>query len=128
MRAATAYKRVSDNTAVMAADAVGLVVLLYEKLLLRLREVGVAIDTGDIAARGKSTGAAIEIISAGLIGALDMDRGGSVASHLRQQYEIWLHMLLKLNLSGDANLLRALERGVSEVLSAWRELQALRLK
>jgi flagellar protein FliS len=122
MRAASAYKRVGDSTAVMAADPVGLIILLYEKLLLRIAEAAVAIQADDLQARGKATSAAIEIISNGLIGALDMDRGGQVAVRLREQYQIWLTMLLQLNLSGDIKLLNILESGVREVLSAWREL------
>jgi flagellar protein FliS len=106
----------------MAADPVGLIILLYEKLLLRIAEAAVAIQADDLQARGKATSAAIEIISNGLIGALDMDRGGEVAVRLREQYQIWLTMLLQLNLSGDIKLLNILESGVREVLSAWREL------
>jgi len=75
MRAASAYKRVSDSTSVMAADPIGLIVLLYEKLLQRLREAALAIDSGDFSARGRATSSAIEIISSGLIGALDLERG-----------------------------------------------------
>jgi len=127
MRAATAYKRVGDNTSVMVADPLGLVILLYEKLLLRIKEVDVAIGAGDIQGRGKSTSAAIEIISNGLIGALDLDRGGDVAVRLKEQYQIWLQMLLQINMNGDARLLGSLASGVAEVLSAWKEVKALGL-
>lgn len=123
MRAATAYKRVGDNTSVMAADPVGLIVLLYEKLLQRIKEASAAIEAGDLPGRGKSTSAAIEIISSGLIGALDMERGGDVATRLKEQYQLWLQMLLQINLQGDPQMLRVLERNVAEVLSAWRELK-----
>ncbi|NDD11208.1 MAG: flagellar export chaperone FliS [Betaproteobacteria bacterium] len=124
MRAASAYKRVSDSTSVMAADPIGLIVLLYEKLLQRLREAALAIDSGDFSARGRATSSAIEIISSGLIGALDLERGGELALRLKEQYQLWLRMLLQVNLQGDKNLLAVLESNVAEVLSAWQELKA----
>lgn len=125
MRAANAYKRVNDSTSVMAADPVGLIILLYEKLVLRIQEAKLAIDTGDLHGRGRATSAAIEIISSGLIGALDMQQGGDIALRLKEQYNIWLQMLLQANLSGDLRTLAGLESGVKEVLSAWRELKAM---
>lgn len=124
MRAATAYKRVSDSTSVMAADPLDLIILLYEKLLHRLRETRLAIEAAEVAARGRATSAAIEIISNGLIGALDMERGGEVAVRLKEQYQLWLRMLLQTNLNGDLNLLSTLESSVGEILSAWKELKA----
>lgn len=124
MRAATAYKRVSDSTSVMAADPLDLIILLYEKLLHRLRETRLAIEAAEVAARGRATSAAIEIISNGLIGALDMERGGEVAIRLKEQYQLWLRMLLQTNLNGDLNLLSTLESSVGEILSAWKELKA----
>lgn len=124
MRAASAYKRVHDSTSVMAADPVGLIILLYDKLLLRLQEARLAIDGGDVAARGRATSAAIEIISSGLIGALDMERGGEVALRLKAQYELWLRMLLQVNLNSDLRALEALETGARDILSAWRDLKS----
>ena len=124
MRAATAYKRVSDSTSVMAADPLDLIILLYEKLLHRLRETRLAIEAAEVAARGRATSAAIEIISNGLIGALDMERGGEVAIRLKEQYQLWLRMLLQTNLNGDLNLLSTLESSVGEIFSAWKELKA----
>jgi flagellar protein FliS len=124
VRAATAYKRVGDSTSVMAADPLDLIILLYEKLLHRLRETRVAIGAADVAARGRATSAAIEIISNGLIGALDMERGGDVAIRLKEQYQLWLRMLLQINLNGDLELLSTLELSVGEILSAWKELKA----
>jgi len=124
VRAATAYKRVSDSTSVMAADPLDLIILLYEKLLHRLRETRLAIEAAEVAARGRATSAAIEIISNGLIGALDMERGGEVAIRLKEQYQLWLRMLLQTNLNGDLNLLSTLESSVGEILSAWKELKA----
>ncbi len=108
----------------MAADPLDLIILLYEKLLHRLRETRLAIEAAEVAARGRATSSAIEIISNGLIGALDMERGGEVAIRLKEQYQLWLRMLLQTNLNGDLDLLSTLESSVGEILSAWKELKA----
>ncbi|NBO81529.1 MAG: hypothetical protein EBU75_01550 [Betaproteobacteria bacterium] len=46
MRAARAYQNVGQHTAVMSGDPIDLVILLYDKLLQRLREVKASIDRG----------------------------------------------------------------------------------
>ena len=53
-----------------------------------------------------------------------MERGGDVAIRLKEQYQLWLRMLLQINLNGDLELLSTLELSVGEILSAWKELKA----
>jgi len=124
MRAARAYQAVGQQTAVMAAGTVDLVLLLYDKLLDRIREARQAIEAEDIPGRGRFTGLAIEIIEKGLIGSLDDRRGGELARRLRQQYEIWMFQLLKANLEASAALLDSVEGQVRTVRSAWQDLKA----
>lgn len=124
MRAARRYQSVGQQTAVMAAGTIDLVLLLYDKLLDRVREARQALDKGDIATRGRCTGLAIEIIEKGLIGSLDDRRGGEVARGLRRQYEIWMLQLLRANLEGSANLFESVDGQVRLVRSAWQELKA----
>lgn len=124
MRAARAYQAVGQQTAVMAAGTVDLVLLLYDKLLDRIREARQAIEAEDIPGRGRFTGLAIEIIEKGLIGSLDDRRGGELARRLRQQYEIWMFQLLKANLEASAALLDSVEGQVRTVRSAWQDLKS----
>lgn len=123
MRAAKAYQAVGQHTAVMAAGTLDLVLLLYDKLLDRLREAKQAIEAGDIAARGQFTGLAIEIIEKGLIGSLDERRGGELAQRLRGQYEMWMVQLIKANLEAAVPQLESVESQVRTVRSAWQELK-----
>ena len=123
MRAARAYKSVHDTTSVMSNDSVGLVVLLYERLLQRILEADAALHRHDIEGRGRATSAAIQIINEGLIGALDMEQGGEVAKSLKGHYHQWIALLLKCNLRGDADPLVTLRMSVTELLSAWLELK-----
>lgn len=124
MRAARAYQAVGQQTAVMAAGTVDLVLLLYDRLLDRIREARQALMAGHIAERGRFTGLAIEIIEKGLIGSLDDRRGGAVAQSLRKQYEIWMLLLIKANLEAGVSQLDSVESQVRTVRSAWQELKA----
>ena len=61
MRAARAYQRVDQNTAVLAGDPIDLVLLLYDKLIQRINEALRAIELADVAARGEAIGKAIDL-------------------------------------------------------------------
>ncbi|NDD11406.1 MAG: flagellar protein FliS [Betaproteobacteria bacterium] len=124
MRAARAYQNVNQQTSVIAADTLQLVVLLYEKLLDRLREARTAQLTNDIAARGRATSLAIELVEKGLVGSLDSDRGGEIAAQLKEQYSLWMIMIVRFNQHGKLDQIDALEEQVKTVLSAWREIKA----
>ena len=124
MRAARAYQNVNQQTSVIAADNLQLVVLLYEKLLDRLREARTAQLTNDIAARGRATSLAIELVEKGLVGSLDSDRGGEIAAQLKEQYSLWMIMIVRFNQHGKLDQIDALEEQVKTVLSAWREIKA----
>jgi flagellar protein FliS len=123
MRAARAYQSVDRHTAVISGNGVELVILLYEKLLQRFREVRKAIEGHDISARGEATSKAIELIEKGLIGCLDMRQGGEVAAQLRYQYGLWLNQVLRCNLNADLGLLDKVEAEVRDILSAWQEIK-----
>lgn len=125
MRAARAYKSVSDSTSVMSNDSLGLVILLYERLLQRILETELAINVRDIESRSRASSAAIQIINEGLIGALDMEQGGDIAKKLRAHYLQWITLLMQCNMRGDATLLDTLRENVLELLSAWQQLKQL---
>jgi flagellar protein FliS len=126
MRAARAYQSVGQHTAVMAGDPIDLVIMLYEKLLQRLREVRQSLERGDIGGRGEACGKAIELVEKGLIGCLDMSQGGAIAVQLKAQYARWMTMILRCNMAADPALLGVLENEVKDILSAWQELKAQR--
>jgi flagellar protein FliS len=123
MRAAKAYQAVGQHTAVIGASSIELVLLLYEKLLERIRQAKDCLNAGDIAGRGRATGLAIEIIEKGMIGALDMSKGGELAVRLREQYEFWMLQLLKFNLEANMLAIDAVEHQVRIVRSGWEELK-----
>jgi flagellar protein FliS len=128
MRAARAYQSVSQHTSVIGASTLDLVLLLYEKLLDRLRQARESARSGDVAGRGRATGLAIEIIEKGMIGALDMAQGGGIAVRLKDQYQFWMVQLLRFNMEGDINLLDAIEEQIRTVRSGWEEIKTANLK
>ncbi|NBT05195.1 MAG: flagellar export chaperone FliS [Betaproteobacteria bacterium] len=123
MRAARAYRSVDQSTAVISGSPVDLTILLYERLIERLLTIKLAVECGDIAARGEAVGFAIELIEKGLVGALDLDQGGEVALQLQLQYKIWVRGLLRVTMSGDPDLIQALEAQFRTVLEAWKEIR-----
>jgi flagellar protein FliS len=123
MRAARAYQSVGQHTAVIGANTLDLVVLLYDKLLERIRQAKECVRAGDIAGRGKATGLAIEIIEKGMLGALDMTKGGEIAVRLKDQYHAWMIQLLRFNMDGDENILAAVESQIKTVLSGWEAIR-----
>jgi flagellar protein FliS len=128
MRAARAYQSVDRHTAVIGGNQIDLVILLYDKLLQRFREIRVSIEGGEIVARGQAVGKAIELIESGLIACLDLDQGGELAKQLRAHYSRWMTGLLRCNLNSDLSLLEKIEHEVKEILSAWRELKQIQTK
>ena len=128
MRAARAYQSVSQHTSVMGASTLELVLLLYEKLLDRLRQARESAKSGDVAGRGRATGLAIEIIEKGMLGALDMAQGGEIAVRLKDQYQFWMVQLLRFNMEGDTQLLDAIEAQIKTVRLGWEEIKKANLR
>ena len=123
MRAAKAYGEVARHTAVLSADSLDLVLLLYDKLLQRLREARLAVEKGDVRERGEATGKAIDIIEKGLIGSLDFDRGGEIAFRLNAHYRAWTTFVLRYTANPDETLLEAMELQIAALRGAWEDLK-----
>jgi flagellar protein FliS len=123
MRAAKAYGDVARHTSVMTANSLELVLLLYDKLLQRLREVRAANDKGDVRERGEATGKAIDIIEKGLIGSLDFNKGGDIAKRLHAHYQAWSVLVLRYMANPDPQILEAIEVQVTALREAWDELK-----
>jgi flagellar protein FliS len=108
----------------MISDRVGLVSLLYDKLLQRLQEARTAIDVNDVPTRASAISKAIELIEVGLLSSLDGARGGDIALRLRGHYQLWLAKLLEANLNASPVLLQEVDAEVRTIKSAWDELRS----
>ena len=125
MRAARAYQRVDQNTSVMAADPVGLILLLHDKLGQRINEALRSIESGDIAGRGEAVGKAIDLIEKGLLASLDMERGGEVALQCKRQYRTWIALILKASIESDSDVLALVAAQVREIAESWKQAKAV---
>lgn len=81
----------------LAASSPGqLVVLLFDKCLVRIRRAQAAFAAGDIAARAEHVCAAMEMVG-GLRGALDFEAGGDLSPQLDALYAYVLRELFAAN-------------------------------
>lgn len=122
MRAARAYGSADRETSVMVANSVGLVILLYEKLLSHLAEARDAFSSRDVERRSRALTKAVELIELGLVSSLDLGRGGDVAVRLKSHYELWIAKLFRANMQATEELVSEVEKEVRMLNSAWVEL------
>lgn len=106
---------------IMTASPAMLVFLLYDKAVNCLKEAVRAIETGDIEARWKANGRAMEIIEH-LRVTLNMDAGGEIAENLDQLYGALLRELPKVDLKNDAAPAKKAIKLLEPLRDSWRAL------
>jgi len=84
------------NNKVQAADPVGLVKLLYERAIDRLRQAREFLAEGKIRERAEAISRAMEIVLE-LQSSLDLERGGEIARNLAQLYAYIQERLVEAN-------------------------------
>lgn len=117
------YSRVQVDTGVIGADPHRLVSMLFDGALAAIARAQGAIERGDIAAKGQAIGQAVSIVEEGLRGALDMGRGGEVATALDELYACLIYRLTRANLTSDATLLRECAELLTPVREAWDSIR-----
>jgi len=85
---------------IMTASPARLVAMLFDKAISSLHEAIRAIEAGDIEARWRANGRAMEIISH-LWATLDMEKGGEIAANLDQLYKFMLERLPDVDLHNN---------------------------
>lgn len=123
MRAARAYGKTDRQTAVMVSSSVGLVILLYDRLLQRLAEAKRCLVTRDIPARSEAISKSIELIEIGLISSLDVRQGGDIAARLKIHYNVWIAKLFNANMKASVELLDEVEQEVQTIKSAFSQIE-----
>lgn len=121
---AGAYASLSVESGVMNADPHHLIVMLFDGAESCIRSARAHMEAGNIAEKGRSISKAIDIINRGLLAALDRERGGEVAENLALIYEYINQQLLAANLRDDRSALAHAERLLTDISSAWRELDS----
>lgn len=118
--AITAYQ-----SAVMTTPPLQAIVLLYDGILVRLHNAGNAAGQGDYGRQYDETKRAIDILR-GLLAALDLERGGSVAEGLAETYRVNMQALLAMVGRRDApSRLAVIAGGLRRLRNAWAEIAGM---
>lgn len=121
-RGAGAYARVGVESQVISANPHQLITLLFDGAITAIRAARLHMQNGNVAEKGKAIAKAMDIVSQGLIAALDRDKGGEIADNLSMVYDYIVRQLLQANLHNDLGKLDEAERLLTDLGSAWREI------
>ncbi|AUX93868.1 flagellar export chaperone FliS [Mixta gaviniae] len=117
-----AYAQVGVESAVMSASPHQLVVLLFDGALSAMKKATILMEQGDIPGKGQALSKAINIISNGLRAGLNHEAGGEIAGNLDNLYEYMTRRLLQANLNNDLSAIEEVERLLSNIADAWKEI------
>ena len=101
---------------ILSASPEGLVVLLFDHLVVHLQRIRIAIDNNDVNLRTVSLGKARGIVSE-LLSTLDFDKGGKIAKDLGRLYTFLLGEMAEIGLQRDARKVERLMQ-IAETLRA----------
>lgn len=119
-KAVNAYKKVGLETKVAAATPEKLIDLLFDGAISAVNKGIVALQSGDVAALGQSTGKASAIIVEGLMGSLKIENN-EIGRNLLQLYEYISTLLLKAGLERSEEKLVEARDLLADLSGAWKE-------
>ncbi|MDR7342844.1 MAG: flagellar export chaperone FliS [Pantoea sp.] len=117
-----AYAQVGVESAVMSATPHQLVVLLFDGALSAMKKAVILMDQGDIPGKGQALSKAINIITNGLRAGLNHEAGGDIAANLDGLYDYMTRRLLHANLHNDVEAIAEVERLLTNIADAWKEI------
>jgi flagellar secretion chaperone FliS len=115
------YHEIGVEAKVAGATPHELVQMLLDGALARVSAAKGAMQAGEIARKGELIGRAITMVE-GLRSALDVERGGDLASNLEALYDYIGRRLVEANLHGDVAALDEVVSLLREVQSGWRAI------
>ena len=118
------YRQIGASTSVDGANPHKLVSLLFDALQSEILTARGAMSRGDIVEKGRAICHAVRILQEGLIAPLDMNRGGAIASNLRDVYEYAVMQLTVANLRNDEKVLIEVHQLIAPIQEAWAQIQA----
>jgi flagellar secretion chaperone FliS len=124
-RAASAYKRVSADTGVSAADPHQLVSMLFDGLIQSLNAARGAMERGEIEAKGQAIGKAVRILEEGLKAGLNLAQGGDLAARLRGLYDYAIQRLSLANLRNDRTLVTEVIGLIEPLADSWKQIRGI---
>lgn len=121
-KALAAYAEVGVETGVAAADPHRLILMLFEGALVAIANARLAIERGEVAAKGAAITKAIAIVDGGLKASLDVKAGGQLGERLEGLYDYICRRLLLANLKSDLQVLEEVARLLGELRDAWAQI------
>ena len=118
-RQATRYREME----IMSAAPGQLVVILYDHLLVTLRRARMAIEAGDVEARGELLEKSRAVVTELLV-TLDRERGGDIARNLSGLYSFILSELVQAGVRPSAERLDRVTVMVGELRDAFAQIAA----
>lgn len=122
LRGANAYATVGLESGILAASPYQRIVMLFDSYQAAIRTARLHMQAGDMAGKGRAITSAIKIVSRGLRGSLDLERGGEIAANLDQLYDTVVRLLLRANLHNDEEILDVAASLIENIGSAWRQI------
>lgn len=118
-RDASAYAQVGLESGILAASPHQRISMLFDHYQAAIRMARLQMQAGNIPEKGKAITRAINIVSRGLRGALDLEQGGDIARQLDDLYDFVVRLLLRANLDNDEASLNAAAELLGPIASAW---------
>jgi flagellar protein FliS len=122
-RARDRYRAVDNVGAVTDRSPIELILLVYDRIADKLNAAEAAITNQNDELLGQAIGEASDLISMGLVAALDYERGGSIADNLGAIYDYGLRRLLQARLRKDAQMVREIANLLAGLREAWVSVQ-----
>ena len=120
--AARAYQDIGLETSIGSATPHQLILMLFDSGLSAIADARHHMKARNISAKGLSISRAIRIIGEGLSASLDMEKGGTLASQLRDLYGYMAKRLVEANLRHSEEMLAEVQALLSELRAAWVQI------
>lgn len=118
----TSYQQIGQDSDILGADPHRLIVLLFDGAEAAMNQAQSCLAAKDIRGRSEALIKAIDIIVSGLSASLNQEQGGDLAKNLSALYDYMVNRLLYANLHQDAAAITEVQKLMTEISSAWREM------
>jgi flagellar protein FliS len=118
-RAMQSYQSISNQTSVGISEPADLILLVFEKLFDHLNAMEQDLVKGENPQLPFDK--ALDIFTIGLVPALDVERGGEIATNLASLYDWSIRHLLKARLQKDPKMVREVHDVLLPIYQSWRD-------
>jgi len=118
-RAMQSYQSISAHTSVGISKPAELILLVFEKLFDHLNTAEQELMRNESAQVPFDK--ALDIFTIGLVPALDVERGGEIASNLASLYDWSIRHLLKAKIQKEPKMVREVHDVLLPIYQSWRD-------